>query len=146
MRIIRARSCLIGLVWALVMALQTAFAQTVVDGTRQSVRAVIEDQISAFQTGDNDRAYSHAAPSIQQYFPNVSQFIDMVRRSYQPVYRPRSLGFGKLRRKDGGLIQEVFVTGPGGRNWIAYYSLQQQSDGSWKITGVYLEPDRAAGA
>ena len=40
-----------------------------------------------------------------------------------------------------GPIQKVFITGPDGKNYIAAYGMQQQSDGTWKINGCSLVED-----
>ena len=40
---------------------------------------------------------------------------------------------------EGSTIQqEVLFVGPDGKPVIAVYTMQQQTDGSWKINGVYL--------
>jgi hypothetical protein len=102
------------------------------------IRAVIGSQIDAFRADDGAAAYSFAAPSIRQIFPSPETFMAMVRSGYQPVYRPKSVTFGRLRDDNGGFIQEVFVVGPDGETYTALYSLQRQPDGSWKINGCRI--------
>lgn len=127
---------------ALAIILATALP-AVADGAAPSpaIRSVIEGQIDAFRHGDGAAAYALAAPAIRQVFPSVDAFMGMVRRQYQPVYRPRSFAFGALLQSPNGPQQEVFVVGPDGTPWIALYTLQRQPDGTWKINGCVLVRD-----
>ncbi|WP_421723885.1 DUF4864 domain-containing protein [Bauldia sp.] len=121
------------------VAMATAAARAdVSDSDRTAIRSVIEGQIAAFQRDDGAAAYSYAAPMIQRIFPTVDAFMAMVRGGYQPVYRPQSVIFGEVVDTALGPVQRVFVTGPDGRNWVAMYSLEQQPDGTWRITGCRL--------
>jgi hypothetical protein len=142
----------IGLAMALaLLSAQNAAAQIGAGGSTDAfdpstIRSVISGQISAFLAGDMEQAYSFAAPSIRGRFSSVDQFIGMVKKGYAPVYAPRNYAFGKVLSTDGDVVQQVFVTGPEGKNWIAVYTLQHQPDGSWKISGCYLQPDESKGA
>ncbi|WP_299863293.1 DUF4864 domain-containing protein [uncultured Hoeflea sp.] len=101
---------------------------------------VIESQINAFLNDDMQAAYSFAAPSIKRLYPDENRFFDMVKRGYQPVYRPGNFAFGRSKSApDGsGLVQEVLIQGPDGQDWTALYSLERQPDGSFKINGVQM--------
>lgn len=101
---------------------------------------VIESQINAFLNDDMQAAYSFAAPSIKRLYPDENRFFDMVKRGYQPVYRPGNFAFGRSKSApDGsGLIQEVLIQGPDGQDWTALYSLERQPDGTLKINGVQM--------
>jgi hypothetical protein len=103
-----------------------------------AVRSIIDQQIAAFRRDDGATAYSFAAPSIRQIFPSPDVFMSMVRSGYQPVYRPQSVTYGRLREDSGTVVQEVFVVGPDGEPYVALYSLEKQADGSWKITGCRI--------
>ncbi len=105
-----------------------------------AAQSVIESQIQAFLADDMSTAYSFAAPSIKRMYPDESRFFDMVKRGYQPVYRPGNFAFGrsKLAPDGSGLIQEVLIQGPDGQDWTALYSLERQPDGSFKINGVQM--------
>ena len=105
-----------------------------------ATQTVIEAQINAFRAGDDNAAYSHAAPNIKQIFPTVDQFISMVKTGYMPLYRPDGFVFGRNTRISGQVHQEVIVTDEKGKQWQAVYTLRQQDDGSWKITGVKMNP------
>ena len=105
---------------------------------REAIRAMISGQLEAFRRDDGAAAYSFATPAIQGMFPSVDQFMAMVRSNYGPVYHPRAVTFGDLFSSPDGFVQKVYLTGPGGQNWLALYSLERQPDGSWKISGCTL--------
>ncbi len=105
---------------------------------RLAIRTVIESQLEAFQRDDGLNAFSYASPTIQGRFQNPEIFMTMVRTGYRAVYRPREVDFRALRLVDGVPTQEVLFVGPDNQAVTAVYLMQQQSDGSWKINGVYL--------
>lgn len=120
---------------ALALTLSPVRADEVADG-----RTVIESQINAFLTDDMAAAYSFASPSIKNLYPDQTRFFEMVKRGYQPVYRPGNFAFGRSRLAPGGggIVQEVIISGPDGQDWTALYSLERQPDGSFKINGVQM--------
>lgn len=121
------------------------FAQAQAQTTDENaVQSVIEDQINAFQAKDYDRAFSHAAPTIKQIFKTTDRFVGMVKNGYQPLYNPDSYAFSRSIEQGGSVYQEVIVTDKNGKQWQAVYTLKQQEDGSWKITGVKMEPTQGA--
>jgi len=110
-----------------------------------TAQGVIRAQEQAFGRDDFAAAYSHAAPAIQQIFPDPETFMAMVRRSYAPVWRHKSFEFGEARAADGKIAQRVHILDADGVPWEALYTLEQQPDGSLKITGcVLLKAGQAA--
>ena len=103
-----------------------------------AIRAVISRQMDAFKRDDAFAAFGFAAPSIQKMFGTPERFMTMVRRGYQPVYRPRSVAFRKIVTVDGKLVQPVFVVGPDGVPVTALYIMERQNDGEWRIAGCVL--------
>ena len=79
-----------------------------------------------------------AAPALQNVFQQPDIFMAMVRGSYAPVYRHKSFEFGEARATDGQIAQRVQIVDDDGVAWEALYTLQQQPDGSLKITGCTL--------
>ena len=108
------------------------------DSDRAAVQTIIEQQLGAFLRDDAATAYSFASPGIKEMFPSEEIFMDMVRRGYQPVYRPRSHAFGAMRETGQGIEQIVDLVDAAGQEWTALYTLERQPDGSWKITGCFL--------
>jgi hypothetical protein len=112
------------------------------DTDRSAIRSVIQSQMSAFQRDDGDGAFSLASPFIQGLFQNPEHFMSMVRRGYQPVYRPKDVRFRDIVEFQGQPTQRVMVIGPDGKPIMALYMMQKQPDGSWRINGcVLMEPD-----
>jgi hypothetical protein len=99
---------------------------------------VIRAQEQAFARGDADAAYSHAAPQLRQIFQQAEIFMQMVQQSYAPVYRHQSFEFGEAKVADGYVAQRVHIVDDKGEAWEALYTLEQQPDGSLKITGCSL--------
>jgi len=112
----------------------------------KAVRFVIDSQISAFKSGDHQSAYAFAAPNVQQAFPSVEIFIDMVRRGYMPIYQPESYFFGRNMLSEGEVYQELIVTDANRKLWQIIYTLIQQEDKSWKVTNVLMYPYKGTSA
>ena len=104
-----------------------------------TAQKVIRSQEQAFAHDDAAVAYSFAAPALHKMFPDADEFMAMVRRGYAPVYRHKSFEFGEGRAADGRIAQTVRIIDTDGNPWDALYTLEQQSDGSWKITGCVLK-------
>jgi Domain of unknown function (DUF4864) len=102
-----------------------------------AAQSVIRSQEQAFSR-DDPAAYSYAAPAIQGIFPDAETFMAMVRSSYAPVYRHKSFEFGEARTADGKIAQRVHILDIDGVPWEALYTLEQQADGTLKITGCML--------
>ena len=103
-----------------------------------AAQSVIRAQEQAFASDDAAAAYSHAAPSIRQIFPQADIFMNMVQQGYPPIYRHRSFEFGEARAADGQIAQRVHIVDANGEAWEALYTLELQPDGSLKITGCSL--------
>lgn len=102
-----------------------------------AAQKVIRSQVEAFGRDDAAAAYSHAAPAIQEVFPQ-DVFMAMVRGSYAPVYRHRSFEFGEAQVADGKIAQRVRIVDAEGVPWEALYTLELQPDGSIRISGCTL--------
>ena len=116
-----------------------AAAQNASPAGDDAIRGVINSQLQAF-AGDRDaEAYSYAAPLIQLAFPTVDSFMAMVKKGYQPVYRNSGYRFGDAGVSPTGLpTQTVILQGTDGKTYEAYYTLEQQPNGAWKIVGCMI--------
>ena len=130
--------------FSFLLAFVQAQAQTSKTSDEVAIQSVIDDQINAFQSKDYDRAFSHAAPTIKQIFKTTDNFVGMVKNGYAPLYNPDSYAFSRSIEQGGSVYQEVIVTDQNGKQWQAVYTLKKQEDGSWKITGVKMEPTQGA--
>ena len=123
---------------ALLVAFLIGFGSPAIADDVAAAQSVIRAQEQAFGRGDSAAAYSHAAPSIQQIFPQADIFMHMVQQAYPPVYRHKSFEFGEARATGGQIAQRVHIVDDNGEAWEALYTLEQQPDGSLKITGCSL--------
>jgi uncharacterized protein DUF4864 len=103
-----------------------------------AAQKVIRAQEQAFARNDAAAAYSYAAPAIQEIFPDAEIFMQMVQQSYTPVYRHQSFEFGEAKVSDGYVAQRVQIVDENGEAWEALYTLEEQPDGSLRITGCSL--------
>ena len=110
----------------------------------QATQSVVRDQLNAFKTGDLNRAYSYAAPNIKDYFTTVDRFAGMVKSGYGAIYQSESFVMSRNKIVGNDIFQEVIITDLSGNQWQAIYTLRQQEDGSWKISGVKLNPHKGA--
>ena len=107
-------------------------------------QTAIDGQIRAFLADKDAEAYGFAAPNVRTFFPTVESFMGMVKSGYTPVHRPKNWDFGRTQETASGEIaQEVLITDMTGKNWAALYTVKQQPDGNWKITGVSLKKSDA---
>ena len=127
------------LIWLFLTLASIGPAAALSDADRRAVQSVIERQLDAFLRDDAATAYSFAAPNITARFPTQDIFMMMVEQAYKPVHRWRSHQFGDLTETANGLEQLVDIVDQAGEFWTARYTLQQQPDGSWKITSCILE-------
>jgi hypothetical protein len=103
-----------------------------------TAQGIIRSQVEALGRDDAATAYSYAAPAIQTMFPQADIFLDMVQRTYTPIYRHKSFEFGEARAADGKIAQQVHIVDANGVPWEGLYTLEQQPDGSIKISGCVL--------
>ncbi|BBO07850.1 MULTISPECIES: DUF4864 domain-containing protein [Bradyrhizobium] len=103
-----------------------------------TAQGVIRAQEQAFARDDAAAAYSHAAPAIKEIFPAPDIFMSLVQNGYAPVYRHKSFEFGDSKSEGGWIAQRVHIIDANGEAWEALYTLEQQADGSYKITGCSL--------
>jgi hypothetical protein len=103
------------------------------------MRTVINAQLEAFRRDDANAAYSLAAPEIRSLFRTPGEFMRMVRTGYKAVYRPRSVRFLHHFMVAGQPVQPLEIMTAEDQLIVAYYVMQRQRDGSWKIAGCSLK-------
>lgn len=130
------RLALMSLLAALILvAAQPGTARA--DEPGDTIRSVIEGQLSAFQANDLDGAFAFASPTIQQKFGDPQNFGQMVRSGYPMVWRPARHEMLELLETPSGLVQVVlFEDSAGGLHEAGY--LMQMIDGEWRINGVHV--------
>jgi hypothetical protein len=96
----------------------------------RAIRHTITRQIDAFQRDDAKTAFSY-------------EFMSMVRTGYSAVYRPRTFRFLDPFTVYGHVIQPLEVVTQDDTVTTAYYVMERQSNGSWKIAACTLEASAA---
>lgn len=110
---------------------------------RNGAQAVIDSQMNAFRAQDHNKAFSHAAPTLQKMFGSTDRFIGMVKQGYGAIYRAKNWSFGRSGMQGETLYQEVLISGPNGGDWLALYTLRKGEDGTWRIHGVQMKQGSA---
>jgi hypothetical protein len=111
-----------------------------------AIQDVITSQLEAFKRDDATAAYSFAAPSIQKQFHTPGEFMQMVRTGYSAVYRPGSVRFLDHFVVSGQVVQPLEIVTSGDEVVVAFYVMERQPDGSWRIAGCMLEGSAAVSA
>jgi len=112
----------------------------------ESIRAVITSQLDAFKRDDADAAFSFASPAIQKQFHTPSEFMRMVRTGYGAVYRPGTVRFLEHFVLSEQPVQPLEIVTPDELVVIAFYIMERQPDGTWKIAGCALGASTARSA
>lgn len=104
----------------------------------KNVRQVIQAQLDAFAADDAVKAFSYAAPNVRSSVASADHFMAMVRGHYAVVYRPASVAFMQPEREGKLVTQAVQMSDAEGVAWLAVYTLQQQKNKQWRITGCFV--------
>lgn len=133
------RSALGLLIGAWLLLAAPALAADPPDETdRAQIRDVIGRQLEAFRRDDGETAFSFAAPGIRSIFGTVDNFMSMVRNGYQPVHRWQRFAFRDIRLVEDWVIQKVHIDAQDGSSVTAFYVMEKQPDGTWRIAGCSL--------
>jgi uncharacterized protein DUF4864 len=123
---------------ALLMFALLAFAAPADADDVANAQSVVRAQEQAFSRSDAAAAWSYASPAIKKLFPQADIFTHMVQNSYAPVWRHKSFEFGEARVEGKWVAQRVHIIDTDGEAWEAIYTVEQEADGSWEITGCSL--------
>jgi Domain of unknown function (DUF4864) len=104
------------------------------------IRSVIQSQLDAFQQDDDAAAYDLAAPSVKERFPNAEAFSKMVRNRYTPIYNPRDVKFLTPSIVQGRIMQGLQFLSDENQLFLAMFTVEKQSDKTWKIKACELMP------
>ncbi len=101
---------------------------------RREVIRVVEAQFKAFREGDYARAWSLAAPGIQEQF-TVTAFERMVREGFPIIAHWRAVSFFESQDNGREAVLVVSVQGRSGRTRYFRYLLVREAQ-TWRINGV----------
>ena len=98
----------------------------------------VETQLDAFAEDDAVGAFELATSDTQTKIGSPDNFLHLVKKHYNPIYRHQIVIFSSPEVIEGETIQLVRVTDRDSHVWLAIYRMQRETDGSWKIDGCQL--------
>lgn len=104
------------------------------------IRTAIRGQIRALAARDAKLAFSYLSPSAQDYFVEPGTFLGTLMTQIRPLANVSDFIFSDTDREATDAIQNVVVADAQGRQWLARYTLERQSDGRWGIKTCKVEP------
>ena len=104
------------------------------------IQATIAAQVDAFRAGDVETAFTFAAPGIQATFGTPEVFGTMVAHGYGQIFSTLDYEFQDLIGTQRQPIQVVAFTGTDLTSVIAFYAMELQPDGQWRIGGARIIP------
>ena len=134
------------LMWLLASLCMAAEVEEPAEADWLAIQGVITSQLEAFKRDDAAAAFSFASPAIQKMFHTPGEFMQMVRTGYSAVYRPGSVRFLDHFVVSGQIIQLLEVVDAEGDVVVAFYIMEHQADGTWRIAGCKLEGSAAVSA
>lgn len=105
-----------------------------------AIHDVIDAQRHAFLAGDAARAFSFAAPGIQERFADAPTFLAMVRESYAPLLSARYAEFLEGGVVEGVTLQPLRLVMPDETVLVAIYEMRKDETGRWRIAGCVIAP------
>lgn len=105
-----------------------------------AIHDVIDAQRRAFLAGDAARAFSFAAPGIQERFGDAPTFLAMVRSSYAPLLSARYVEFLEGGVVEGVTLQPLRLVMPDETVLVAIYEMRKDETGRWRIAGCVIAP------
>ena len=124
---------LVGIALAAASMQLKARAESLTGPAVQQVQAVVVAQLKAFSEEDADAAFATATPAIRASVGDSSRFLAMVRGNYPMVHHPAGYAFLAPQIEDNQVLQAVALRDEDDKTWIALFTLERQSDDSWRI-------------
>lgn len=103
-----------------------------------AIRQAVKAQLEAFAKDDAATAFELATPEKRMLIGSPDDFMQLIRESYEPIYRNKVLIFSETKVVEGMALQTVRVTDSYSRVWVAVFWMQQDEELNWKIDGCHL--------
>jgi hypothetical protein len=105
-----------------------------------AIRNVIDAQREALRAGDAARAFSFAAPGIQERFHDAATFAAMVQQAYAPLLDARSAEFLEGGVVEDKTLQPLRLVMNDGTVLVAIYEMRKDDAGRWRIAACVIAP------
>jgi hypothetical protein len=112
----------------------------------QAIRKVISQQLAALRAGDGGKAFDYATPSIRAQFGDARSFMAMVRQAYSPLLEARYDEFLDGAVIDGVIVQPLRLIARDNSVVVAFYTMERQRSGGWRISGCMIAPSTVQAA
>ena len=112
----------------------------------QAIKNVILQQLAALRAGDSVKAFSYATPGIQAQFGDARNFMIMVRNAYSPLLDARYDEFLEGAVIEGVIVQPLRLIGRDNTVLVAFYTMERQKRGGWRISGCMIAPSTVQAA
>lgn len=132
---INRKSWYLGFVVGFALVTPQAFAD---EPPPAEARAVVAEQLGAFERDDAVSAYKLSAPQVREKFASAGDFIDTIKANYGPIYRHRSVDFGPAARQGDKIGMVVTIVAENNEVWSALFVLSKQRDGEWRTSACLL--------
>lgn len=103
-----------------------------------AIHVAVQTQLDAFAEDDAASAFELATSDTQTKIGSADNFLHLVKKHYNPIYRHQIVIFSRPEVIEGETIQLVRVTDRDSHVWLALYHMQRETDGRWKIDGCQL--------
>jgi hypothetical protein len=101
------------------------------------IQAIIDQQLTAFQADDFEKAFEFASPNLRRYFRTPQVFEQMVTQGYPMVWRPGEVRYLETRSDGETFFQRVMITDAAGKVHLLEYRMLLTPEG-WRINGVQI--------
>ena len=132
---VNPKSWYLGFVVGFALVTPNAFAD---ESPPAEARAVVADQLNAFERDDAADAFRLSAPQVREKFASPAEFIDTIKANYGPIYRHRSVDFGVAARQGDKIGMVVTIVAEDNEVWSALFVLSRQGDGEWRTSACLL--------
>lgn len=117
------------------------------DADAVGVQAAVKGQLAALAANDAKRAFSFAAPNVRERVVTAQRFMQMVRAGYPLLLQPSHVHLLVPHRlPDGTAVQQAQMQDARGDSWLVTYTLRQQKDRAWRISGCDIQVYKSRGA
>lgn len=131
---------------AALVAFAPAIAQEPLpEAVQAEIRAVIERQLDAIKRDDAVTAFSLAAPIFRAKFGTPERFMAAVQKDFAPIYRPRAVTYEDIGFASGKPVQKMLVISGDGQAAMAYFSMEKQANGAWRVGALVVSPIEGRG-
>ncbi|MEP6656021.1 MAG: DUF4864 domain-containing protein [Betaproteobacteria bacterium] len=105
-----------------------------------AIKAAIRSQTVALKAQDAKRAFAFATPAMQAQLQTPESFMAMVQTGYEALLTARYTEFLEGAVIEGRVIQPMRLVAPDNTVLVAFYTMERQRDGTWRIAGCALAP------